>query len=82
VESGHKSRAEILEKVRYKFLAASRDAEKAHMNLVFALLGMPWVVDVAQAAFSGIGGHTAVVLADWKAFGRLPVIQWGRVRLI
>jgi hypothetical protein len=82
VDSGHQSGAQILERMRKKFFAASRYVEERGMRLVFALLARPWVINVAQAAFSGMGEHTSVVLGDWKDFGRLPIIQWGRVRMI
>lgn len=81
VNSGNQSSLRVAESLRKKFLAGSRYTEDRNMQLVFAVLGREWVLKVASATFSGMKMHTAVIMADWKDFGILPVVQWGRVRI-
>ena len=81
VESGDSSRRLILEKTESRWWKATGYSEAVGVNLVFALLGMPWVRDAALPAFSDVPPHTAVVLAGWKKsnFGQLPFTKWGEV---
>jgi hypothetical protein len=51
------------------------------VRLVFVLLAMPWVQEAARNALVGITENTALIASDWKEFGRLPVLEWGKVRL-
>jgi len=82
VVTSAKTYAQIRARMRQKYLAAARYSQNRDLQLVFALLGPPWMMQAVQTAFSGMGEHTAVVLADWNGFGKLPVVQWGRVRLM
>ncbi len=80
VESGHSSTTHLLDKIRKCFLFAQSYATERRVNLVFAVLGPPWVGAAVKFAFADMSARVAVVIQDWKAFGELPVIQWGRVR--
>jgi len=42
------------------------------------LLAKPWAGRAARLAFVGVPERVAVVVADWKDFGALPIPQWGR----
>lgn len=80
VESGHKSTERVITQIRKRFRAATGYAVRRRMRLVFALLAMPWVQNATRQAFEDLHPDVAVVVGDWNSFGRLPVIQWGRVR--
>jgi hypothetical protein len=64
-----------------KVQALERDFALHHVRLVFVLLAMPWVQEAARPVLAGIPDTVAVVTGDWKDFGRLPVVEWGKVRL-
>jgi hypothetical protein len=81
VESGSVSgqRIEDLNSVRWK--KATRYAKATGMQLVFVLLGQPWVRDVAQMAFTEVPPTCAVIISSWNRFdfGKLPFPKWGEV---
>jgi len=77
VESGHTSRETLRRKTTRRFEGALLYARRFSLSLVFALLAPPWVRQAVVGSFVGLPGDAAVVLADWKAFGALPVPRWG-----
>lgn len=81
VESGHSSRQVIQKKISRRLGQASAYSESMKVRLVFVLLAMPWVQEAARAALASIPDTVAVVTGDWKEFGKLPVVEWGKVRL-
>ena len=80
VESGNASRETLRRKTVRRFEGALLYARRFSVSLVFALLAPPWVRQAAVGGFVGLPGDAGVVLADWKAFGVLPVPQWGFAR--
>jgi hypothetical protein len=80
VESGKASREMLRRKTVHRFEGALHYARRFSLSLVFALLAPPWVCQAVVGGFVGLPGDVAVVLADWKAFGVLPVPKWGVVR--
>jgi hypothetical protein len=80
VESGKASREVLRRKTVHRFEGALRYARRFSLSLVFALLAPPWVRRAVVAGFVGLPRDAAVVLADWKAFGELPVPGWGAAR--
>jgi hypothetical protein len=81
VESGSASRRALQDKVAWRFEQAEFYTRSCSLALVFVLLGPPWVRQAVVKVFGRLPEETAVVLADWKAFGVLPAQEWGRVRL-
>ncbi len=81
VESGHLSTENVLAKISKRFRAATLYARERRVHLVFGVLAMPWVQNAIKMAFMDMDFNTAAVVGDWKDFGKLPVIQWGRVRM-
>ena len=61
-----------------RFRKAILYAEAHNLHLVFALLAKPWAGRASRLAFVGVPEKIAVVVADWKGFGALPIPQWGR----
>ncbi len=80
VESGHLSMENVLEKITRCFRAATRYVAERKIFLVFGVLAMPWVQNAVKMAFMDMGSNVAVIIGDWKEFGKPPIIQWGRVR--
>jgi hypothetical protein len=80
VESGKRSTERVAQKIRRSFQSATRYAMERKLNLVFAVLAQPWVQQAVRSAVTDVEPQLAVILGDWKAFGTLPLIQWGRVR--
>jgi len=81
VESGHASRELIRMKLARRLARASIYAENLKVRLVFVLLAMPWVQEAARSSLAGISSNVALISGDWKEFGKLPVIEWGKIRL-
>ena len=81
VESGHCSREVLQRKLSRRLGQASAYAESLGVRLVFVLLAMPWVQEAARPVLTGIPDTVAVVTGDWNEFGKLPVVEWGKVRL-
>ena len=78
VESGHSSRTDIQDKLYSRMRAATYYSAEMKVNLVFCVLGMPWVRQAASLAFAGLlRPWTAVIIADWQQFGVLPLPRWG-----
>ncbi len=80
VESGNASREMLRRKTIRRFEAALLYARRFSLSLVFALLAPNWVRQAVVDGFIVLPGDAAVVLADWKAFGALPVPKWGVAR--
>jgi len=59
-----------------RFEQALRYARRFSLSLVFALLAPPWVLRAVVGCFVELPEDAAVVLADRKAFGVLPVPGW------
>jgi hypothetical protein len=81
VESGHSSRELIRKKLARRLAQASAYAESLKVRLVFVLLAMPWVQEAARGALAGISSNTACVAGNWRGFGKLPVVEWGKIRM-
>jgi hypothetical protein len=81
VESGHSSREVLQRKLSRRLWQACAYTQSLNVRLVFVLLAMPWVQEAARPILAGIPDTVAVVTGDWKEFGRLPVVEWGKVRL-
>jgi len=78
VESGNASRVELRNKTLRRVNQALVYARGFQMRLVFALLGRPWVCREAVRVFRDLPNDVAAVVEDWKAFGGLPVPNWGK----
>jgi hypothetical protein len=81
VESGHSSREVLRKKLSRRLWQACAYTQSLNVRLVFVLLAMPWVQEAARPVLAGIPDTVAVVTGNWNEFGRLPVVEWGKVRL-
>jgi hypothetical protein len=80
VERGNTSREALRRKTGSRFEGALHYARRFSLSLVFALLTPPWARQAMVEIFVQVPGDAAIVLADWKAFGALPLPQWGLAR--
>lgn len=76
VESGGTSGRKIMERSAKRFQKAILYAKENDVHLIFVLLGKPWAGKAARLAFTGVPEDVAVVVEDWKKFGKLPVPRW------
>ncbi len=76
VESGGTSGKRIMERNAKRFQKAILYAQENDVHLVFVLLAKRWAGKAARLAFAGVPKRVAVIVADWKKFGKLPVPQW------
>jgi hypothetical protein len=83
VESGTASRQEIVDQTLARWQKATSYASYVGVNLIFSLLGMPWVRNAARMAFTEVPDSCAVIIADWtrSSFGKMPYPKWGEVVL-
>jgi hypothetical protein len=81
VESGHSSREVLQTKLSRRLNQAYAYTQSLNVRLVFVLLAMPWVQEAARPILAGVPDTMAIVTGDWNEFGRLPVVEWGKVRL-
>jgi len=49
------------------------------MRVVLVFLGPKWAQDAAVWAFEKLPPEIGVVMAGWTKFGKLPVLEWGKV---
>jgi hypothetical protein len=80
VESGHDDGRELREKTVRRINQALVYARQFPVRLVFALLGPPRVSRELLGSVLDLPGDVAIVVEDWKNFGMLPVIEWGKVK--
>jgi hypothetical protein len=78
VGDDHKDRSKIEGLMRLRFNAARQLCKRTGVRLVFALLCPNWVGEAALRAFSAVPGDMAVAIGDWREFGKLPAVEWGR----
>ncbi|MBI5295627.1 MAG: hypothetical protein HY869_09140 [Chloroflexi bacterium] len=79
VGDGHKSRAEITQVTRKRLEQARKLCARSGVRLVYTQLSTPWVHESARWACVQLADEVAVVLGNWRRFGELPVLEWGRV---
>ena len=82
VESGGTSGKKIMERNAKRFQKAILYAKENDIHLVFVLLAKPWAGRASRLAFAGVPENVAVLIVDWKKFGKLPVPQWGMARVL
>lgn len=81
VESGNASCETLRHTLVQRFeRALGYSRSFSSIRLVFVLLAQRWVRRAVVQAFTNIPRDAAVVLADWKAFGSLPLSVWGEVK--
>ena len=81
VERGKRSREELQARIRKRFNRALLYLRQFKLPLVFVVLGPDWVRETMESVFGEVPEDAAVVLADWRSYGRLPGIKRGKTAL-
>jgi len=74
----HKSRDEIEEITNKRLKSAWEFCQKTGVRLVYVQLSVDWVQDAARWAFGKLPPQAAVVTGNWRMFGELPTVEWGK----
>ena len=79
VESGNVSWNRMVEQTEVRWAKAKGYANAIDVNLVFVLLGVPWVRRAARLALRDIPRNCAAITSSWDKlnFGKLPYPKWG-----
>jgi hypothetical protein len=78
----HKSSSRIANITARRLSQARELCSRSGARLVYAQLTRNWVHLAAGYSYAGLPRDTAVVLGNWKKFGELPVVEWGRVMVL
>ena len=79
VGDGHKSREQIIRITQIRLDRALKFCKRTSVRLVYTQLSTKWVHDSARWGLANLNQEVAVVLADQRRFGELPVPEWGKI---
>ena len=75
----HKSKDRIIEDTAKRLGQAIQLSERTGVWMVFAHLGPHWVHEAARWACVKLPLNLAVAMGDWRRFGKLPILEWGKL---
>ena len=75
----HKAKDKIIEDMAKRLGQAILLSERTRIWMVFVHLGPHWVHEVARWACVKLPINLAVAMGDWRRFGKLPIIEWGKL---
>jgi hypothetical protein len=78
VDSGHSSEKVMKRNYFRRLQNAHHHAKRMGIPIVFCIMGPPWVVNFFPQCIPPLPPNLAVIGQDWRAFGRLPVYEFGR----
>ena len=78
VDSGHSSEKVMRRNYSRRFQNAYHHAERLGIPIVFCIMGPPWVVRFFPLCIPYLYPNLAVIGQDWRAFGELPIYEFGR----
>jgi hypothetical protein len=78
VGDDHKSNEKITDITTRRLDQARELCDRTGARLVYAQLSTNWVHPAARWAYVRLPDEVAVVLGNWKSFGALPILEWGR----
>lgn len=78
VDSGHSSEKVMNRNYSRRLQNAYHHAKRMRIPIVFCIMGPPWVVNFFPQCIPPLPPNLAVIGQDWRAFGRLPVYEFGR----
>ncbi len=79
VGDNHKSEREIQTIVAKRLYQARKLADTRNMQLIFCLLAPAWVRAAARWSCKNLPLNIGVVMGDWKRYGELAAVQWGKI---
>jgi hypothetical protein len=78
VGDDHKSNEKITNITTRRLDQARELCDRTGARLVYAQLSTNWVHQAARWACVRLPNEVAVVLGNWKCFGELPIVEWGK----
>jgi hypothetical protein len=75
----HKSEKKIQEITKIRLASALKFCRETGVRLVYAQISQNWVQKAAGWALSPLPEDAAVVMEDWRRFGKLPTVEWGKI---
>jgi hypothetical protein len=78
VDSGHSSEKMMRHNYLRRLHNAYQHAKRMRIPIIFCIMGPPWVVNFFPQCTPPLPPNLAVIGQDWRAFGRLPVYEFGR----
>ena len=81
VDTGHGSKRELRSTYRTRYNRALMHGAQSKIPIVFVLLSMPWVLRAVVPIFNNISDEMAVIMGDWRRFGKLQAPEFGRCRV-
>ncbi|MBI2757219.1 MAG: hypothetical protein HYX49_00910 [Chloroflexi bacterium] len=78
VDSGHSSRKVMERNYRRRLYDAYLHAKEWGIQIVFCIMGPPWVVEEFRFCIPHLFPNLAMIGHDWREFGKLPVYEIGR----
>lgn len=79
VGDDHKGRDEIKKDTHTRLEKALLFCRRTGARLVYAQLSPNWVQKAARWGVMDLPGDAAVIMGDRKIFGKLPMVEWGKV---
>jgi hypothetical protein len=79
VESGHRSRQEIMRITRRRLNQAMCYSKRFPLRLVFVVLSQKWAQPVLSGISQNLSHDVSVVIGEWGTFGELALPRWGSV---
>ena len=80
VDAGKKNQHELRRLYENRWKQAAFYAKRHDLPIIFTVLAKPWVLSVIRPVFCGLPPEMAVLLQDWRDFGRLPIPSFGFLR--
>ncbi len=78
VDSGHSSEKVMRRNYSRRLQNAYHHAKRLGIPIVFCIMGPPWVVNLFPQCVPPLPRNLAVIGQNWRAFGDLPVYEFGR----
>ncbi len=78
VDSGHSSEKVMRRNYSRRLQNAYVHAKRLGIPIVFCIMGPPWVVRFFPLCIPYLYPNLAVIGQDWRAFGELPIYEFGR----
>ena len=75
----HRSIDQITNVTAFRLNQAVKFCALTGVRLVYTQLSTRWVRQAVKRGCANLPRNTAVVLADWGRFGKLPILEWGRI---
>ena len=80
VDAGKKNQDQLRRIYESRWKQAEFYAKRHDLPIIFTVLAKPWVLSVIRPVFRGLPPEMAVLLHDWRDFGRLPMPNFGFLR--